>query len=95
MSILNEEEDMIAKNLIYLDEEKMYSISSQIFEGITEYILNEEREVVDKSETQKGPIHSGKVLADVLKKENSSTQTFSGRLLNEVVIDPIAVYTEL
>lgn len=28
------------KNFIYLDEEKLYSLSSQIFEGVTEYVLN-------------------------------------------------------
>ncbi len=65
---------MKAKNLIYLDEEKMYSISSQIFEGITEYILNEEKTVSDRSESQKGPVASGKVLADVLRKEKVNTE---------------------
>jgi len=29
------------KNFIYLDEEKMYSLSSQLFEGVTEYVLHE------------------------------------------------------
>jgi hypothetical protein len=65
---------MKAKNLIYLDEEKMYSISSQIFEGITEYILNEEKTVSDRSESQKGPVASGKILADVLRKEKINTE---------------------
>ena len=46
------------KNFLYLDEYKIYSISSQIFEGITESWVN------------------------------------TGRLTNEVVIDPIAVYRE-
>jgi len=29
------------KNFIYLDVEKLHSLSSQIFEGVTEYVLNE------------------------------------------------------
>ena len=32
------------KSFIYLDEYKMYSISSQLFEGLTEYILSGEKE---------------------------------------------------
>ena len=32
------------KSFIYLDEDKMYSISSQLFEGMTQYILQEETE---------------------------------------------------
>lgn len=31
------------KNFIYLDEYKMYSISSQIFEGITEYLVDHKK----------------------------------------------------
>lgn len=62
------------KSFIYLDEEKMYSLSSQIFEGITEYVLNESGSENQESETQKGPVGSGKVLADVIKNTNKSTE---------------------
>lgn len=55
------------RNFIYLDEQKMYSLSSQIFEGITEYMLNESTSGDEKSESQKGPISSGRILADVIK----------------------------
>lgn len=41
------------KNFIYLDEEKMYSLSSQLFEGITEYVLNESSSEQSDSEEQK------------------------------------------
>jgi hypothetical protein len=61
------------KSIIYLDEQKMYSLSSQIFEGITEYVLNESTSENQNSESQKGPMGSGKILADVIK--NSSTNT--------------------
>ena len=36
MSILKGKE--MIKNITYLDEDKMYSLSSQLFEGVTEYI---------------------------------------------------------
>lgn len=62
------------KNFIYLDEEKMYSLSSQIFEGITEYVLNESASDNHESETQKGPVGSGKVLADVIISSNKATE---------------------
>jgi len=55
------------KNIIYLDEAKMYSMSSQIFEGVTEYVLKEVSSSLENSEDQKGPVGSGKVLADVMR----------------------------
>lgn len=62
------------KNLIYLDEQKMYSLSSQIFEGITEYVLSENSTDSQNSESQKGPIGSGKILADVIRSNIRSTE---------------------
>ncbi|EJK2114084.1 DUF6414 family protein [Vibrio cidicii] len=62
------------KNFIYLDEDKMYSLSSQIFEGITEYVLNENSSGNKKSETQKGPVGSGRVLADVIISSSKATE---------------------
>lgn len=62
------------KNFIYLDEQKMYSLSSQIFEGITEYVLKEESSENQDSESQKGPLGSGRILADVIIKSNKETE---------------------
>lgn len=62
------------KNFIYLDEEKMYSLSSQIFEGITEYVLNESVTSNQDSESQKGPVGSGKILADVIISTSKATE---------------------
>jgi hypothetical protein len=62
------------KNIIYLDEQKMYSLSSQIFEGITEYILKENGSEDQNTESQKGPIASGKVLADVIRTNSKATE---------------------
>lgn len=59
------------KSFIYLDEYKMYSISSQIFEGLTEYIINQSKNSSKDSESQEGPVGSGRVLADIISKESS------------------------
>lgn len=62
------------KSFIYLDEQKMYSLSSQIFEGITEYVLSESSSENQNSESQKGPVGSGRILADVIINSNKSTE---------------------
>lgn len=68
------------KHFIYLDQQKMYSLSSQIFEGITEFIVNEDNNSLDKKEEQKGPVGSGKILADVI---NTSTKSIEKRFLHD------------
>lgn len=65
---------MAIKNFIYLDEEKMYSLSSQLFEGVTEYVLNESFSGKDESESQKGPVGSGRILGDILKSSERKTE---------------------
>jgi hypothetical protein len=62
------------KNFIYLDEEKMYSLSSQLFEGVTEYVLNESSSEKGESEEQKGPVGSGRILGDILKNSERNTE---------------------
>lgn len=61
------------KNFIYLNEDKMYSLSSQLFEGVTEYVLNESSSTTEDSEEQKGPVGSGKLLGDILKNSERNT----------------------
>lgn len=62
------------KNFIYLDEYKMYSISSQIFEGITEYLIDYQETTKEEEEKQKGPVGSGKIMADILKSESGTEE---------------------
>lgn len=62
------------KSIIYLDEAKMYSMSSQIFEGITEYVLKEVSSTKEDSEEQKGPVGSGRVLADAMRLSERSIE---------------------
>lgn len=62
------------RSFIYLDNYKMYSISSQIFEGLTEYILKSENTNIKEKEEQKGPVFSGRVLADIIEKDTNYTE---------------------
>jgi hypothetical protein len=41
------------KSFIYLDNDKMYSISSQLFEGLTEYILRDNKTTSTEDDQQK------------------------------------------
>ena len=62
------------KSFLYLDEYKMYSISSQIFEGLTEYSLDYHGTKNEEQERQSGPIGSGRVMANILKSESRSEE---------------------
>ncbi|GAB3722128.1 DUF6414 family protein [Flavobacterium koreense] len=80
------------RSFIYLDNYKMYSISSQLFEGLTEYIVKSETTNTKEAETQKGPIGSGKVLGDIIEKDINQTEKkflhdFSYNLFEETLIN--------
>lgn len=60
------------KNFIYLDEPKLYSFSSQLFEGVTEYVLNQNNLEYKDEDTQKGKVASGRTIANVIKEASSS-----------------------
>jgi len=62
------------RSFIYLDNYKMYSISSQLFEGLTEYIVQTNNERKTEEESQKGPIGSGRLLADIIEKNTNQTE---------------------
>ncbi|MFO1250724.1 MAG: hypothetical protein U1E77_06160 [Inhella sp.] len=62
------------RSILYLDEQKLYSLSSQVLEGLTEYLLTETSTAKEKSDTQKGPVASGKVLADAMKHSSTSVE---------------------
>ncbi|MBK7952538.1 MAG: hypothetical protein IPK02_00355 [Candidatus Accumulibacter sp.] len=62
------------RSILYLDEQKLYSLSSQVLEGLTEYLLTETSSASEESETQKGPVASGKVLADAMKRSSTSVE---------------------
>jgi len=70
----------VIKNFVYLDIEKLNSLSSQAFEGVTEYVLSESSKESEDSESQKGPVGSGRVLGDILRK---GERTSEKRFLND------------
>lgn len=62
------------KSFIYLDEDKMYSISSQLFEGMTQYILQEETDGQNDVNSQKGNFLSGRFMADMMFQSRSKSE---------------------
>jgi hypothetical protein len=68
------ENDMKAKLFIYLDEYKMYSISSQLFEGLTEEIIQYQAKGKKEKEEQQGPIGSGRLLGDILSETDGRAE---------------------
>jgi len=62
------------KSFIYLDDYKLYSLSSQLFQGFTEYIISGNAISHSEEDTQKGMFASGKVMGDLLKTEKTSTE---------------------
>jgi hypothetical protein len=99
MNLLNKEKiekikrkkNMI-KNFIYLDEYKMYSLSSQIFEGITEYLVSKDYKEEQNNDTQKGTVGSGRLLADIIKdgsqtEEKKYLHDYSYTLFEKYLID--------
>lgn len=80
------------RSFVYLDNYKMYSISSQLFEGLTEYIVKSETTNTKEEEKQKGPIGSGKILGDIIEKDINQTEKkflhdFSYNLFEETLIN--------
>ena len=59
----------VIKSFLYLDEYKMYSISSQIFEGLTEYLMDIHEKTTKEKEAQSGPFGSGRAMAHILESE--------------------------
>lgn len=63
------------KSFQYLDTDKMYSISSQIFEGLTDYVLSSKQKSTEESNTQKGrEWGSGRILADIIEESATTTE---------------------
>lgn len=49
----------------------MYSISSQIFEGLTDYIIKSKESSTSEKDEQKGKIGSGRIMADIIETNTS------------------------
>ena len=62
------------KSFLYLDEYKMYSISSQLFGGLTEYLMDIQEETSKEEEKQSGPFGSGRAMAHILESESRTEE---------------------
>lgn len=62
------------KSFIYLDNDKMYSISSQLFEGLTEYILRDNKTTSTEDDQQKAQVFSGKLMREILQQEKGTSE---------------------
>lgn len=60
------------KSFVYLDEYKMYSLSSQIMEGVTDYVLKESSRKDSDTEEQLGPDDSGKKMGEIIQTTAAS-----------------------
>lgn len=52
----------------------MYSLSSQIMEGVTDYILKESKRSAEDSTEQKGEFASGRVMAEIIETTSSNLE---------------------
>ena len=80
------------KSYLYLDEYKLYSISSQLFKGLTEYILQTSSTNNTEETDQKGPVGSGRILADIFREETTNEEKktlydYAFNLLEEELIN--------
>ena len=62
------------RNFLYMDSQKLRSISSQLFEGVTEQVVQHGGDSEKKETIQKGPMNSGRLVADIFAKESSSSE---------------------
>ncbi len=56
---------MSIKSFFYLDEYKLQSMSSQMFEGLIDYKIHYNQRHKEEGESQKGPVASGRILSDL------------------------------
>ena len=88
----NEKRSNKIKSFIYVDEYKMYSISSQIFNGLTEYVTSFSHKSSQDLESQDGPVGSGRILADIISNQSSTEERkflhdYSYNLFEEKLIE--------
>jgi len=96
--------NMKAKLFVYLDEYKMYSISSQLFEGLTEEIIQYQSKKEEEKEEQQGPLGSGRLLGDIISESNGRAERrflfdyaytiFESRIIDENLVSCISEETK-
>ena len=86
------------KSFVYLDEDKMYSISSQLFEGITDSIFMASKKSYSENGEQEGEMSSGRKMGVILTKEKDTTEKrflhdYAYNLFEEELIKNNLLYT--
>lgn len=61
------------KLFVYLDEDKMFSLSSQFFEGITNGIMMGDVSAHGQTESQLGEVMSGNFMASMMLQQNTTS----------------------
>lgn len=87
------------KSFIYLDNDKMYSISSQLFEGLTEYIFKDNKVTATEDDQQKTHVLNGSIMRELFQQEKGSSEKrffhdyayslFEKELIDRGVLSPI------
>lgn len=62
------------KSFIYLDTDKMYSISSQLFSGLTDHILTHNTNASTKEDRQKGDVFTGRTMGDIVVQSTDHSE---------------------
>jgi hypothetical protein len=62
------------KSFIYLDTNKMYSISSQLFSGLTEYILASNGASMSSSDEKAGGFFEGKLISKIIEQTTENSE---------------------
>lgn len=62
------------KSFVYLDEYKMYSLSSQLMEGVTDFVVSESSSKGSEEESQQGPFNSGRKMASIIETTSGNVE---------------------
>lgn len=62
------------KSFIYLDEHRMYSLSSQLMKGVTDYIVKQSQRAESDITEQQGPEDSGRELAEIIETVSADVE---------------------
>lgn len=86
------------KSFVYLDEDKMYSISSQLFEGITDSIFMASKKSYSENGEQHGEMSSGRKMGVIITKEKDTTEKrflhdYAYNLFEEELVKNNLLYT--
>lgn len=62
------------RSFLYLDEYKLFSFSSQLFSGMTDYILSSDQEISSKNQKQASQFFSGRSIGEIASIEKGKME---------------------